>query len=156
MAKLLNVGRPLTGLCGEQIIEQKHRVLTGERGGGLIGGDAPIQLQAVIHGQLAGGVGAGEVAGAVAQQREDHRGRLSQTDLPVGAEGAVAERGDHAPAHRRLHIAGGPVASGYVRVGGGRRLSHSVSVGRGFDGHGDKLGPGHLPGQLQVAAAVPV
>ena len=155
MAQLLDVGGPLPGFGRKEVIEEVDRVLAGEEGGRLAGGDTPVQLQALVHGQLARGVGAGEVAGLIPQQGEDHGGRLGQLDLLIGAKGAVAEAGDQPPFSRRLHIAAGPVAAGYVGVGGGGRLAHSVPAGGGLDDHGDKLRPGHLGGQVQVAAAVP-
>ena len=72
VAQLLDVGGPLPGFGREEVIEEVDRVLAGEGGGRLAGGDTPVQLQALVHGQLARGVGAREVAGLIPQQGEDH------------------------------------------------------------------------------------
>ena len=156
MAQLLDVGGAVLGFGGEKVIEEVDRILAGEGGGGPGGSDSRAQPQAVVHGQLAGGEGSGEVLRAVAQQGKDHGGGFRQRNLLIRAEGAVAEGGDQSPAYRRLHIAAGPVAPGDIRVGGGGRLAHTVPARGGFYRHGDKLRPGHPGGQVQIAAAVAV
>mgnify|MGYP002310060882 CR=1 FL=1 len=58
--------------------------------------------------------------------------------------------------HGGLHIASRPVGVGHVRVGGGGGLPHLVPGGGCLQGHGNKLRPGHVPGQLQAAAGIAV
>ena len=156
VAQLAHIDAPLLGVCGHQVIEEVHGVLTGEGVRRPLGGHPLVQPLAPVQGQLWGGVGPGVVLRCIAQQPQGDGGPLRQGDGIVRAEGAVGIGGHQPGSHGGLHIASRPVGVGHVRVGGGGGLPHLVPVGGCLQGHGNKLRPGHVPGQLQAAAGIAV